>query len=59
MEKDKIIRLELERGHYLKINLNTRMVHRYNKKGNIVESTVLTPHQFEVMQDKLLELTEE
>lgn len=59
MSKDKIIKLDLERGHYLKINLSTRMVHRYDKRGNIVESTVLTPHQFEVMQDKLLELTEE
>lgn len=59
MTKDKIIILNLERGHYLKINLNTRIVHRYDKKGNIVESTILTSNQFEVMQNKLLELTEE
>lgn len=55
---NKIIRIELKRGQYLKINLDTKMVHRYNRKNNIIESTQLTDYQFEVMKDKLLEATE-
>lgn len=54
----KILRLDLERGQYLQINMETDLVHRYDRKGRVVEMTKLTPIQKEILEEKLYEIAE-